>query len=149
MELDQAHYEQIIRVFPRPCADILILSPTGKIWLMYRANQPYKHQWWFPGGRVHFSETRLQTAVRKLSEECQLGDHLALEELGTHDLFSSVDGRDYHDIATLFRVEIEEHSVIKTDSQALDSCWFTPEQCATLNLHPYVYQYVREGDPYA
>lgn len=145
MQLDQNQYDHITQVFPRPCADILMVSPKGNVWLMFRANQPCSQQWWFPGGRVYFNESRQQAVARKLAEECHLTDPPALKELGTHDLFFSAGGRDYHDITTLFKIEILEHSVIKTDSQALDHGWFTPEQCAALDLHPYVLHYVRQS----
>lgn len=142
MHLDKQQYEQITQVFPRPCADILVQSASGKTLLMFRANQPFKSQWWFPGGRVHFNETRLSTARRKLHEECDLAVEATLDELGTHDLFFSADGRDYHDITTLFGAVVPDNTPIKTDSQALDFGWFDPEECGALNLHPYVLKYV-------
>ena len=141
MHLDEQQYEQITRVVPRPCADILVQSTSGKVLLMFRANQPFKRQWWFPGGRVHFNEPRLSTACRKLHEECGLAVDAALEELGTHDLFFAADGRDYHDVTTLFRVIVPDNTRIKTDSQALEFDWFSPTQCRALNLHPYVLNY--------
>ena len=112
---------------------------------MFRANQPFKRQWWFLGGRVHFNETRLSTACRKLREECDLAVKATLDVPGTHDLFFSANGRDYHDITTLFGAVVPGNTPIKTYSQALDFSWFDPEKCGALNLHPYVLKYVNSA----
>lgn len=39
---------------------------------MLRENQPEQGKWWFPGGRIHFGESRLDAARRKVKEECGL-----------------------------------------------------------------------------
>jgi colanic acid biosynthesis protein WcaH len=141
MLIDQQLYEKITQVFPRPCADIRVQNTSGKVLLMFRANQPFKGQWWFPGGRVHFNETRLSTASRKLHEECDLAVDAVLEKLSTHDLFFTAEGRDYHDITTLFGVVVQDNTLIKPDSQALDFGWFSQGECESLNLHPYISKY--------
>ncbi|OGI11766.1 MAG: hypothetical protein A2Y40_01135 [Candidatus Margulisbacteria bacterium GWF2_35_9] len=138
MFIDKDQYNQIIRIFPRICSDIWILNEAGKTLLMFNANQPFKGQWWFPGGRVHFGESRLQAAYRKLKEECDLRVASELVELGTFDLFVSTAEMKYHDVTTLFKFVIPTNTIIKTDSQALDHGWFTQSECAHLDLNPYV-----------
>jgi colanic acid biosynthesis protein WcaH len=144
MHIRQPLYDRITTIFPRPCADILVRNVSGQVLLMFRANQPFKGQWWFPGGRVHFKETRMGAATRKLHEECAISTTAPLKELGTHDLFFSADNRDYHDITTLFLVCVPDNTEITIDSQASDFGWFDPDACGPLKLHPYVQQSVSQ-----
>ena len=144
MRISQDLYDRITGVFPRPCSDILIRNASGKVLLMFRANQPFKGQWWFPGGRVHFNETRVDAAIRKLHEECAISTTVSMSDLGTHDLFFSADDRDYHDITTLFQVNVPDNTKVTMDSQASDFGWFDPDDCGPLKLHSYVQQYVSQ-----
>ncbi|AUB83895.1 hypothetical protein THSYN_25100 [Candidatus Thiodictyon syntrophicum] len=137
MRIAREEYERIIRVFPRVCVDILLTDTAGRVLLLQRTNQPAIGQWWFPGGRVHIGETRLQAAHRKLREECVLpaGE---LTELGSFDLFFEIDQTTYHDVTILFRRQVESGTEILIDAQASAFGWFYPEQCRDLGLNRYV-----------
>ena len=137
MHLERTEYERIIRVFPRVCVDILIADTDGRVLLLKRTNQPAIGQWWFPGGRVHIGETRLQAAHRKLREECGLGPS-ALQELGSFDLFFEIDGETCHDVTILFRMQVPSGTDIVTDAEASACGWFAPDDGHRLGLHPYV-----------
>ena len=137
MYIDKKQYEEIIKIFPRACVDILISDEQGRILLMLRENQPEQGKWWFPGGRIHFGETRLDAARRKVKEECGL-DVSDLIEVATFDLFFKTADMNYHDVTILFKTVVSSKSEITTDNQARDYGWFSPEQCAALDLHPYV-----------
>jgi len=96
-------YDIIIRSMPIPCVDLIVGDNQGKVLLIKRGNEPAKRQWWFPGGRVHFNETRQDAAFRILKVECGL-DAEQFEELGTFDVILDVssENRISHGITTLF-----------------------------------------------
>jgi colanic acid biosynthesis protein WcaH len=137
MLLDSIEYNRIIRVFPRVCVDILVIDPEGRVLLLQRTNEPAIGQWWFPGGRVHIGETRLQAAERKLREECGISAG-RLEELGSFDLFFEINGDACHDVTILFRMEASADIAVVIDAEASAYSWFRPEDCNDLKLHPYV-----------
>ena len=137
-------YDQITAIFPRPCADILVRNASGKVLLVLRTNQPFKDQWWFPGGRVHINEARVEAAIRKLREECAISSTISSSDLGTHDLFFSAGDRDYHDITTLFLVNNSDNTKVAIDSQASNFGWFDPDAFGPLKLHAYVQQFVSQ-----
>ena len=137
MLIERKEYERIIRIFPRVCVDILLVDTNGRVLLLKRSNQPAIGKWWFPGGRVHIGETRLQAAHRKLKEECALpvGE---LTELGSFDLFFEIEQTTYHDVTILFRMQVTSGTKIVTDAEASSFGWFYPGQCRDLALDPYV-----------
>jgi ADP-ribose pyrophosphatase YjhB (NUDIX family) len=137
MYIDKKQYEEIIKIFPRACVDILIADDQRRVLLMLRENQPEQGKWWFPGGRIHFGETRLEAARRKVKEECGL-DVTELTEVATFDLFFKTAEMNYHDVTILFKTVVSSKSAIKTDNQARDYGWFASEKFASLDLHPYV-----------
>lgn len=137
MLLDKAEYERIITVFPRVCVDILLTDTNGQVLLLKRTNQPASGQWWFPGGRIHIGETRLEATHRKLEEECGL-EPAPLTELGSSDLFFVIEGATYHDVTLLFQRTVEAGQPIRIDAEASEYGWFDPHACKELGLHPYV-----------
>lgn len=140
MYLEGTEYERIIRVFPRVCVDLLVADSEGRVLLLKRTNEPAIGQWWFPGGRVHIGETRLQAAQRKLRQECSLHiDAEALQERGSFDLFFEIEGDRVHDVTILFRVQVPNATDIVTDAEASAYGWFMPGDCRGLGLHPYVH----------
>jgi ADP-ribose pyrophosphatase YjhB (NUDIX family) len=137
MFIEQKQYEEIIKIFPRACVDILIVDEQERVLLLLRENEPAQGQWWFPGGRIHFGETRLEAARRKLKEECAL-EVTKLTEVATFDLFFTAAGTTFHDVTILFKMVVSSIAEIQTDNQAKDYGWFTPEEYGAFNLHPYV-----------
>ena len=137
MFIEQSLYEEIIKIFPRTCVDIMVIDEQGRVLLMFRNNEPARGQWWFPGGRIYFGETRLQAAQRKIKEECGL-DVTELVEISTFDLFFSSDQMTCHDVTILFKMKVFSYSEIKTDNQSKEYGWFKPEACRDLKLHSYI-----------
>ena len=131
------HYEEIIKIFPRPCVDIMLVDEIGRVLLMLRANNPAQGQWWCPGGRIYFGETRFEAARRKLKEEVAV-DATELTEIATFDLFFSINDIKYHDITNLFKMHLKSNCKIQTDLQAMEYGWFTKNECQELELHPYI-----------
>jgi colanic acid biosynthesis protein WcaH len=139
MYIPEEFYEQICRVMPIPCVDILVKDQSGRILLLKRKYEPMKDQWWFPGGRVFFNETRQQAVIRKLKEECNLTP-LTINEIGTFDIFLDIPIKNLtsHAITTLFRVLVEKGSGQKIDDQSLSAEWRFPGEWMELNLHDFV-----------
>ena len=53
----------------RPNVGIVLIAPTGKVWLGRRAKTPPPLNWQFPQGGIDAGETELQAALRELHEE--------------------------------------------------------------------------------
>lgn len=132
-------YSQIVRLMPIPCVDIVVVDDRGRVLLMKRANEPASGQWWFPGGRIHYLETRLQAAARKLKEECNLAASEVIE-LGTYDVIVNSPGAEnpMHGITTLFCVRITSRNNLKLDFQSSEADWRVPEEWQKLPMHPFV-----------
>ncbi len=79
-------YDVIKKSFPIPCIDLIIQNSAGEVLLLKRKNEPAKNQWWFPGGRILFGETRNEAVARKIKKECGISGTV-VEDLGTFDLF--------------------------------------------------------------
>ena len=137
MYIDKKQYQEIIKIFPRTCVDIFISDEQERVLLLLRENQPEQGKWWFPGGRIHFGETRLEAARRKVNEECGI-DLINFNEVATFDLFFQVAEIQYHDVTILYKTVISSNSQIKIDTQAREYGWFTLKECGEIDLHPYI-----------
>lgn len=138
MIIPEELYKEICRVMPIPCVDLLVSDSKGRVLLVKRKKEPAAGQWWFPGGRVHFGETRAATAVRKLNEECGL-EAISVEELGTYDvIFEACEaGVATHGITTVFRMSVHD-SFVRLDDQSLAAGWRTLREWRRAELHPFV-----------
>lgn len=132
-------YLRIVQVMPIPCVDLLITDREGRVLLIKRKHEPAAGQWWFPGGRVHFGETRAAAAIRKLKEEC--GIHAAFaEELGTYDVILDASAAGYvsHGITTLFQIHVENRTSVELDGQSIAFDWHTVEGWGREKLHSLI-----------
>lgn len=142
MFIPDALYREITRVMPISCVDLLVVDDRGYVLLVRRHNEPAKGQWWLPGGRVHFGETRAAAALRKLHEECGL-DALAgePEELLTADIIlSDGQGGTSHAISTVFLIIVTDHAKLHLDQQSVEAAWRQPRVWLAENLDPFVTQ---------
>ena len=125
MWISPEEYSKIISLIPLPCVDLVVKNKHEEILLVKRYNEPAKGQWWTPGGRVLFGETRKDAAVRKLKEECGVCGTIELEA-GTFDLlltYINAEKRIFsHGISTFFIIKIEEEH-ITLDKQSVDFKW--------------------------
>ena len=139
--ISDEQYQLIRRIMPIPCVDLVVENPAGEVLLLRRANEPAKGQWWMPGGRVNFGETREGAAARKLQEECSLSA-LSICELGTHDLFLELPGagESSHAITTVFRIDVTHGGRVILDSQSRASAWRLRRDWFRQKLHPFVCQ---------
>lgn len=70
----------------RYTADVVALTPDGRVLLIERDWPPYEGEWALPGGHVDVGETGLVAAVRELAEETGVRvapDHL--RQIGVWD----------------------------------------------------------------
>jgi len=139
MNIDNDLYDQILRVMPIPSVDLIVVDDAGRVLLAKRTNEPGKGYWWFPGGRVHFLETRLEASRRKLKEECGL-EAEQIVEIGTYDVI--VERSDHteklHGITTLFYAMVGMQVNYILDSQNSEADWRLPHEWLRLDLHPFV-----------
>jgi colanic acid biosynthesis protein WcaH len=143
MNIPKDIYAQIVRLMPIPCVDLLVEDSAERLLLIRRANDPAKGQWWFPGGRVHYLETRVQAAKRKLKEECGL-DAFKIKEIGTYDVILPIsdDVKPSHAITTLFRVVINQGVQVTLNTQSLEFEWRKPEEWLNEGLHIFIRQFI-------
>jgi len=132
-------YSKIIDVMPIPCVDLLVVDRHRNILMLKRKNEPAQGQWWLPGGRVHFGETRHAAAIRKLYEECRL-EADSIQELGTYDLILDVPGRKNgsHGITTLFYAQIVDRNALFLDKQSEKAKWLQIDEWKGQSLHPFI-----------
>jgi colanic acid biosynthesis protein WcaH len=139
MLIPSEHYDQILKIMPIPCVDLVVQDRDGLILLLKRKNEPAKGQWWFPGGRVHYMETRHDAAIRKLKEECGL-ESTEFQELGTFDIMlkNPHSSSTIHGITTLFKIKIANHKRLRLDDQSEAFDWKLPCEWEIVNLSPFI-----------
>lgn len=137
MWIPEILYEKIVSIMPLPCVDILIVNQQKGILLVKRKNEPAMKQWWFPGGRVFFGESREDAALRKLYIECGLKSKTC-QELGTYDLILPLFNKNFsHAITTVYQVETDSQ-YISLDSSSEKAEWRSQSEWLQENLNPFV-----------
>lgn len=139
MIIDKDLYHKIVQIMPISCVDLVVANDFGQVLLAKRTNQPAIGKWWFPGGRVHYLETRIDAAIRKLREECGLKSD-QLVELGTFDVIverSDKSGKS-HAVTTLYLVSVRKHHKVNLDSQNSEAEWRLPVEWLKMELYPFI-----------
>ena len=137
-KIPEKQYHEICCLHPIACVDLYVENEAGHVLLLRRKHEPARAEWWFPGGRVLYRETRVDAVVRKLKEETGLVP-VRVTELGTFDWMFE-DGPEpaaRHGITTLFRVTVQETEV-HLDEQSEESRWRSPKEWRRKKLHPFV-----------
>lgn len=139
MLIPEDEYTRIARILPISCVDIVVVSPKTKVLLLKRRNEPARGEWWFPGGRVFFGESRFKACERKVREECGL-TRIRLCELGTFDLILRVaeSNTTSHGITTLFRADWSGDEQTCLDAQSEAGEWRFVSDWKLEKLHPFV-----------
>lgn len=139
-------YKNLLEIAPRCCVDLMI-HHQGKILLVYRADEPAKNTWFFPGSRVYKNEKLEDCAFRIGVEE--LGLNVEIErKIGVYErMFSKGPFDDLnsgaHDIAICFLVKLENgKSNIKLDETNIDYRWIEKIE---EDLHPYVKEVLKDA----
>ncbi len=140
--ISQELYQQILKLMPLVCVDLLIRNKNSKFLMLRRKNNPERGSWWFPGGRVQFGEQRKEAVFRKLDEECGFLpiDVRSVSELATCDLMlTEINSREfYHAVTTVFLVEIDSAKNPKLDNQSSQFSWQTIDAWQKESLHPFL-----------
>jgi colanic acid biosynthesis protein WcaH len=128
MWIEESEYKNLKKKIPILCVDLITRNKEGKILLVKRVNQPAKDTWWFPGGRVMLGESRLDTARRKLKEECGIFSDKAIE-WKTFDFFLYDEDEQYtsHTVSTFF-ISDSNQDLVVLDSQSSDYMWKTIDE---------------------
>lgn len=143
MLIESSVYEIIKKSMPIPCVDLIVIDKSGNILMLLRNNDPAKGQWWFPGGRVLFNETRLDAAHRKLKEECGL-EATQILEIGTKDLIlTNLDGTLSHAITTVYAVFADGEVILDDQSQVYAQK--NAEQWLQSDLHEFLKNAIKEA----
>jgi len=139
MRIPEELYQQFRRSMPLACVDLIVVDRDFRVLLLLRKNHPAFGEWWFPGGRVLYLETRRQAALRKAREEC--GIHArAADEIGTYDVIfdDSEKGFTSHGVTTLFVIRADATADTALDGQSAAYAWRTPKRWRQEPLHEFV-----------
>lgn len=129
---------------PIPCVDLIVVNGQNEILMLKRTNDPAKGEWWFPGGRVHFNETRIDAAKRKVKQECGV-EITEIRELGTKDLvLRNSDMTLSHAITTLFMVHVEGNIVLDEQSESYE--YKSPKEWLSLDIDPFLKNAIGETE---
>jgi len=139
MRIPEEPYLQFCRSMPLACVDLVVVDRGLRVLLLLRRNHPACGEWWFPGGRVLYLETRKQAALRKLREEC--GIHaISADEIGTYDVMLEDPEKGFtsHAVTTLFVIRTDVSADSTLDAQGAACAWRTPERWREEPLHDFV-----------
>ena len=132
MWIDDGIYQQIKSLMPICCVDLVLCSDNGVL-LCKRNNEPFKGQWFMPGGRVWKGETLEEAVHRKAWEELGI-DVVIGRQLPVQSVLSGND----HTIAIPFIVMPKTNlESVKLDGQHSDTIWVNPDDYSG-DLHWYV-----------
>ena len=141
MRIPDEIYEMVLRSMPIACVDLIVCNSASEILLVRRTNEPARGEWWFPGGRIHFGETREDAVRRQLMKECGL-QGVDVEELWTLDVILPLDSSDRvsHGITTIYAVTAQAPADVTLDDQASEFEWRQVADWREKSLHPIVRQ---------
>lgn len=144
MRIPDRLYARIVRTMPVPCVDVVVQDRRGRVLMLKRSNPPARNQWWFPGGRVHYRETRREAARRKLREECGLRPAAPLREMGTFEVLFCEEDRlsAGHCVSTVFATRVKSGRVT-LDAQSAGYAWRPPGVWLAQVRHPFLKRILR------
>lgn len=138
MYLEQETYNEIKKSFPINAVELLVFDQNNRILLFKRQNEPARGQWWVPGGRILFGESRKEAAKRLLKDECGLSpSEMAQIAVLEYSVKNTSEKYDQHIISTVFRVK-SEVSVVEIDSQTSEYKWADALDWASEVEHDFI-----------
>jgi colanic acid biosynthesis protein WcaH len=136
-------YQKIISLIPISCVD-LVIKKNDSFLLVKRLENPAKNQWWFPGGRILFNESRQQAVKRKLKEELNIKNPQRIKFLGVGEtkFKKGKFNKPIHTINNVFLVELtkKESTGIRSDPTIAQCKWFNSIQ---KGFHPYLKKFLK------
>lgn len=111
---------------PIVCVDGLVVNERGDFLLVKRQNEPFKGEYWVPGGRVCKGERLVDAIHRKMREELGIEVDI-IERVGFFEFFHPKTEQDaeggVHSISILYLLRPKTYE-IKLDEQSCAWGWF-------------------------
>lgn len=145
--LDDMQFLAVVENAPLVSMDIVVRDPSGRVLLGFRENEPARHSWFVPGGRIGKNES-LDDAFYRITRE-ELGkafDRIRAVFLGVYEHFyttnaGSLAGSGTHYVVLGYEVTVSEPlSPPREQHSRYD--WFTvTELLAAKDVHPNTKQF--------
>ena len=128
---------ELIRLGPLVSIDLVVRDAEDRVLLGLRNNEPARHTWFAPGGRVGKGES-LDQAFRRIAKQ-ELGLKLRREDagfIGVFEHFYETNFKGAPDLGTHYvvlahSVRIDDVPELETDEQHRQMRWLTLEQLAS------------------
>ena len=129
-------YNFIEKNVPIVTTDMLIFK-NDKILLCKRNNEPLKHVYYTPGGRVFKNENAGDAIKRKIKEELNIKIKEVKKPYGFLEEFFNYSGKERHNINILFYCELPDDAEINLlmNEEHSDIKWFNIKD---KNIHSYI-----------
>ncbi len=98
-----------------------VIIRKGKVLLVLRARDPFKHHWALPGGYVEWDESVEDSVRREVQEETGL----SVKELDLVGVYSAPSRHPKQTIAIAYRVEVTSSETPKAGDDAAETRWFS------------------------
>lgn len=150
--LDDVQFLAVVEHAPLVSMDIVVRDLAGRVLLGFRENEPARHCWFVPGGRIGKNESLDEAFGRITCEELgEAFDRARAAFLGVYDHFyttnaGSLTGSGTHYVALGYEVTAAK-PLSPPHEQHSRYDWFTvADLLAAKDVHPYSKQYF-EGRP--
>ena len=150
--LDDRQFLAVVEHAPLVSLDIVVRDPSGRVLLGFRENEPARHWWFVPGGRIAKNES-LDDAFQRITRD-ELGrtfDRAAAAFLGVYEHFytaqpGGLTGSGTHYVALGYEVTASERlSPPREQHSRYD--WFTvADLLAAKDVHPNTKKFF-DGQP--
>lgn len=120
MYLSDHDYDFIYSKVPRICVDLLVRnSEKTKVLLTKRTIEPYVNHWHFPGGRIKFRETIIDSLKRIANAELGISlEEVSLNPLGACEFLEEYQGGSpRHSISIVHELIIPEDTVFSAQDK--------------------------------
>ena len=146
VSLPASEFSKVVENTPLVSIDLVISDSSDAIVMGWRNNEPARHTWFVPGGRIRKNE-KIATAFSRIMlseiglrtsiDEAQFGG--VYEHLYTTNCFD-VPSFGTHYIVLAYVLRYEHRPNLKTDEQHSRFDWLTS---STAGIHPYSQVYFK------
>lgn len=148
--LDRDSFLSVVRDAPLVSIDLLLVGADRRILVGQRINEPARHCWFVPGGRIHKDETLAQAFERISKAELGLtlrrdqAQFIAPFEHFYHSNFAAAPGIRTHYIVLAHRIELGQHTLHLPADQHSGYRWVDRDELASAeDIHPYSRAYAQ------
>lgn len=123
MFIDENLYNNIRKVIPTVCVDLIVLNEENNFLLVRRKESPAKGDWWFPGGRIFKNETISNTVKRKGIEE--IGLKLEIKKIiSVEESIFNDENQNIHTVNLVVSTKVLSKTEITLDNSSSEYRWF-------------------------